>query len=259
MLHSRIVAEYQRLQQERERLVAEIGRMPPGHLICSRGKRGNKWYHTIDGKRIYIKKKDRAFAEVLAVKKYLSLLLRRVEQQHCALGFYLRHYKEDTMEAAHLLEEVSAYQELLKPFFAPVDRRQAAWADAAYVKYSGRPDGLRHNGANGIVMRSKSEVLISYALSRHNLAFRYECELRCGTFVVYPDFTILHPKTGEIYYWEHFGMMDDEGYARKAAEKIYGYSAHGIVPGERLIMTFESSQVSLDMELVERWIEYYFL
>jgi hypothetical protein len=37
---------------------------------------------------------------------------------------------------------------------------------------------------------------------------------------IYPDFTIRHPVTGEVYYWEHFGMMDNENYAHNVYSKL---------------------------------------
>ena len=36
-----------------------------------------------------------------------------------------------------------------------------------------------------------------------NIPFRYECALTLGNTTVYPDFTIMHPNTGELIYREH--------------------------------------------------------
>ena len=40
---------------------------------------------------------------------------------------------------------------------------------------------------------------------------------------IYPDFTIRHPMTGETFYWEHFGIMDDSQYCNNALSKLQRY------------------------------------
>ena len=90
------------------------------------------------------------------------------------------------------------------------------------------------------MLRSKSEVFIDQALFMNNIPYRYECKLVLNGNNIYPDFTLLHPVTGKILYWEHFGMMDDFKYAQKALNKIELYNRAGIIPGIDLIMTFET-------------------
>ena len=57
---------------------------------------------------------------------------------------------------------------------------------------------------------------------------------------IYPDFVIRHPVTGEYYYWEHFGIMDEEDYRNHACKKINLYCKNEILPFVNLIMTFET-------------------
>ena len=82
--------------------------------------------------------------------------------------------------------------------------------------------------------------------------------MKLGRRTYYPDFTIKHPRTGKIYYWEHFGMMDDEEYIKKACSKLQVYALNGIVPSVNLIMTFETSENPLGAEEVMELIEKYF-
>jgi len=77
--------------------------------------------------------------------------------------------------------------------------------------------------------------------------------------VVYPDFTIRHPRTGEFFWWEHFGMMDKQVYAKNVAEKLQLYAAAGIIPFVNLITTYETKDHPLDAEWVKKIIAYYFL
>ena len=53
--------------------------------------------------------------------------------------------------------------------------------------------------------------------------------------------------------------MDNPKYAKKAFKKLEVYQEHGIIPGENLIMTFETEQNPLSVAMVEKIIEYYFV
>ncbi len=108
------------------------------------------------------------------------------------------------------------------------------------------------------MVRSKSEALIHMYLFKNRIPFRYECELHLGNQIVYPDFTIRHPKTGKLYYWEHFGLMDDRNYAKKTCKKLYDYSTHGIIPMIQLITTYETKENPLTVETVEEVLAHYF-
>ena len=75
---------------------------------------------------------------------------------------------------------------------------------------------------------------------------------------MYPDFTIKHPKTGKIYYWEHFGRMDDPKYAQNAISKLESYIKNGIIPDIDLISTYETKEHPLDYEMIEKIVKEYF-
>lgn len=64
--------------------------------------------------------------------------------------------------------------------------------------------------------------MIASYLYIKKIPFRYECALYLNGVLVFPDFTIRHPKTGEVYYWEHFGLIDQPSYVKRTMEKIYG-------------------------------------
>ena len=80
-----------------------------------------------------------------------------------------------------------------------------------------------------------------------------------GYGVVYPDFTFLSKKTGKEIYWEHDGMMDDTIYVQNAIKKIEAYEKNDIFPGERLILTFETSQSVLRNDIIVTMVEKYIL
>ena len=68
--------------------------------------------------------------------------------------------------------------------------------------------------------------------------------------IIHPDFTILHVPARKTLFLEHFGMMDDPEYANAAVSRIHLYIRHGILPGDSLIMTFETKNSPLNMKLL---------
>ena len=123
-------------------------------------------------------------------------------------------------------------------------------------------DGLIHRTARGEAVRSKSEVIIANLLSDRGIDYRYEEPLEFDGIAKYPDFTIEDDDTGERYYWEHLGLLQDTGYRRRWEEKENWYRAHGIYPQEEgggpagtLITTRDSVEGGFDSEAVSRLVE----
>ena len=231
--------------------------LPDGKLVCSHHPRSNKWYISDGHQRTYLPKAKRPLAEQLARKKYLSSLLKDLENEKTALSFYLRHHSP-IGKSVQLLTEPSEYKQLLIPYFTPLSQELTNWMNSPYEKNTNHPENLVFNGTSNNCLRSKSEVLIDMFLRTHNIPYRYECALQLGQTVIYPDFTIRHPYTGDFYYWEHFGLMDNPGYIDSATSKIKLYANHGIVPGIQLITTYETKNHPLNPEIVENYIEYHF-
>lgn len=115
-------------------------------------------------------------------------------------------------------------------------------------------DRLVHKTARGELVRSKSEVIIANALHYHNLDYVYEPELVLNGKVKRPDFKIEDADTGDVWYWEHCGMMDDPKYKRRWEEKKSFYQKNGIEEGKNLIVTYDDCG-SLDSQKVEKIIE----
>lgn len=148
---------------------------------------------------------------------------------------------------------------LLSSHFLPQSEELRLWASAPYEQNPFAPEKRIHPSSSGYLLRSKSEANIYSFLYENKIPFRYEASLILGKHTIYPDFTIRHPITGEIYYWEHFGKMDDPDYAQKAFAKIAEYNAHGIIPTVNLIMTFETKSRPLGIYTIHKIATDYFL
>lgn len=247
-----------RLGEQINRLKEEINKLPEGKIICIKNGKYSQWYQSDGHTKTYISKKKRKLIESLAKKKYLSYLLEDFENEKRAIEFYLKHHREDIGKAEQFLTENSEYEELLSSYFKTQSKELQEWLQEPFEQNSQYNENLILKTISGNPVRSKSEVIIDTLLYINKIPFRYECALRLGRRTYYPDFTIRHPKTGKVYYWEHFGMMDDEEYIRKACAKLQIYALNGIVPSINLIMTFETSDCPLGAEEVMGLIEKYF-
>lgn len=257
-LYEKNLKEYKRLEKEIEKMQEELQRLPEGKLICSYEGTKSKWYRSDGHQKTYIPKKELSLACQLARKKYLTLKLDEFQKEKRALGFYLNHHTS-VSKADALLTETSEFQKLLFGQFAPVSKEMEEWKNTSYEKNMTYPERLVFKSISGNLLRSKSEMMIDMLLFQHQIPYRYEGALKLGNIVCYPDFTIRHPVTGKIYYWEHFGMMDNKEYASNAIQKMRTYAENGIVPGIHLITTYETQENPLDSEWIEKLMEYYFL
>lgn len=91
---------------------------------------------------------------------------------------------------------------------------------------------LIHQASDGKMLRSKSEQIIYQRLIDKNLTPLYEKRLLIKEVEKLPDFTIENDDSGEVYYWEHCGMLFDEEYKQRWEEKYQWYRENDILPFE---------------------------
>lgn len=254
-----MLKKIQNLNEKISALQKQLASFPDGELICTKNQTRFKWYHSINNKYTYIPKSQRSLAEKLALKKYLTFLSNDLSRKKIATEQYLKTYKNVSPDTAQILLEKPGYQELLSPYFKSQNQQILEWQQADFESNPKYPEGLTHKTLSGNMVRSKSEAIIDMLLYTNKIPFRYECALTLGDTTVYPDFTILHPKTGKIYYWEHFGLIEDPDYSWRACNKLHNYIIHGIVPTIQLITTFETLENPLSSEQIMKIIEEYFL
>ena len=228
MLYQRMMKEKQKVEDRINDLQSQIDVLPSGTFFCTRNNKYYKWYYTDKGKTKYIPKSERKLAEQLVKRKYLESRLRKFKQEEKRIDIYLKQYSLDEFSSYHV-EEHPELQKLLSGVYVPLKQELDEWVNASYTNNPKEPQ-----------------------------KFRYECLLQIQNVSVYPDFTIRHPVTGEVYYWEHFGMMDNENYAHNVYSKLQLYQSVGIIPSMQLLTTFETRQNPLDYEYVELLIQYYF-
>lgn len=244
--------EGQRLDKQIKSLQAQLKTFPDGDFYCTCNRKYFKWYHSLNGKSHYISKEDHSLAEQLAIKKFLSLQLNDCVREKEAIDLYLQHHVP--AKAEQLLTQNSEYQRLLSPYFKPLSKELEEWSKSTFIQNTNFPESKIHQAPSGNIVRSKSEVLIDMSLYTNHIPFRYECELQLDDTIIYPDFTVRNPRTGKLYYWEHFGKMDDPAYARNTAFKLSTYISHDIIPDIDLITTYETKDCPLSIPTIDNVI-----
>jgi len=258
MFYEKILKRNKQINLQLNTLQQKLNDLPNGDLHCTRNGPYIKWFNHYKGNITYIPKKGQGLAEQLAIRKYLSALIAELENEKDAIDAYINCINKNRGHADKLLQEDSCFQSLLTPYFSSHDMDIAGWLSEPYETNRSHPEHLIHKTIAGCFVRSKSESLITSSLYTNHIPFRYECALHLGEITLFPDFTILHPKTHNIYYWEHFGMMNNPDYAKASYKKLYLYSEHNIIPSRNLIMTFETPDNPLAYETIDHTIQFYF-
>jgi len=255
IIYKRVIVEIEHMKKQIKHIKEELGKMPEGKLVCCK----DCWYLSDGHKKTYIKRRDRELAEKLAVKKYLSALLEDLEKEKAAMEMYIRHCIKDKGKVDYLLTHSSEVLNLLSPYFSPLSTELDNWMKSPYVKNIKHPEHLKHKVTKDEFVRSKSEAMIAKLLKQYKIPYRYENQMILSDVELYPDFTIRHPKTGEMYIWEHFGMLDKELYVKNMNNKMQIYTSNNFMPGINLITTYETKEKPLSIEMVEILINFYFL
>lgn len=204
--------------------------------------------------RKYIRREEMHIAQQLAQKAYYQKLQRLLEQRLPLIHRLIENFHDDELDRAY--EDMhQARKALISPIIPTKRENLARWIQKPYS-----PNPMPKRSAElvtnqGEVVRSKTEKILADLFYDAKVPYKYECPLwLTPNQSIYPDFTFLDPETGEEVYWEHFGKMDDPAYANRSLEKIKLYEAKGIFLGERLLVTFESSTIYLNIEAVRRTI-----
>ena len=247
--------ESQKLEEQIKTLQSKIKQLPEGEFYCTKNGKYFKWYHVLENKTYLLKKKFHFLAEQLAIKKFLSLQLNDCLNEKKAIDSYLHHHVP--AKAEQLLTQNAEYQRLLAHYFQPLSQELEEWSKSPFIQCPKYPEHKIHLAASGNTVRSKSEVLIDLQLFTNKIPFRYECELQLGDVTIYPDFTVRNPRTGKIYYWEHFGMMDDPNYAYHVSHKLSTYISNHIIPTIDLITTYETKEQPLSIDTINHVIAEY--
>lgn len=107
-------------------------------------------------------------------------------------------------------------------------------------------EGLIHKTKKeGLIVRSKSEVIIANELITRGIPFEYERMLEEGGHRCLPDFSF-EDASGDTIIWEHLGMLDNPAYKASWEKKKKIYEELGYIEGENLFTTRDHENGAFD-------------
>lgn len=249
-----LLSEKKRLEEIIQKVTSRLQEAPEGSLRVSKSHNISQYYWCNAERKsgIYIPKENIGMAERLAQKDYDEKILRLAEKRLSQLKKLTKDYDDNELENIFYKEHTDR-QKLIQPIEPTWEQKMTEWKQKKYKGkefQEGIPVILTEKGER---VRSKSEKIMADYFYRRGIEYKYECPLYLGRVgIVYPDFTFLSEKTGKEIYWEHCGKVDDPLYSRDMVRKINTYEDHGIFPGERLILTFETEQTILNTKKIEQ-------
>lgn len=246
-----------------KRALKDIEKAPEGRIYAADKGKSNQFYWKKENKEKleYIKKSNRVLIKGLTQKEYAGKVLEEIKCQKKIIAEFLKQYNENAI--------IQTQQKLIKPkrnVITPYIMEDSAFAkyweeQEQKVKVSinkkikgyGKEKELEIITEKGETVKSKSEKIIADKLFLMNVPYVYEVPLKLkGYGYVRPDFKVLNLKERKVFYWEHFGMMDNKEYIEKSVKKINTYVRNGFVQGKNLIITFESGECPLSTRNIEQ-------
>lgn len=209
--------------------------------------------------RQYISNRDQSLIRQLAQHPYDLRVLHVLRKQLHGIQLLLKTYDDHAID--HIYERLSTdRRELIQPVRYPASEMIRQWLATTQGEQNPYPNNTDFFTFNKEHVRSKSELILADTFARFHIPYRYEAPLRFRDGSIrYPDFSLWNRRSGKLYYWEHLGKMDDTEYCKKQLIKFDEYEKNGIFPGEQLIITHETRDRPLNLQIVELLIRKYLL
>lgn len=233
---------------------------PEGIVNVAKTANRTQFYYknnSSDKKRKYLHNDEKELVAKLCQKDYDEKVLKAAKRELNCLNYVRKRYPAHTCEEVFkgLNEERKKY---INPIELPEDILISRWENEQYVRKGFTEETPEHYTQRGERVRSKSEILIANALYVHGIPYKYECPLYLkGYGTVHPDFTILNVRLRKEVYWEHIGMMDNPEYVEAALRRIEAYEKNDFFPGDKLILTHETSRCPINSRIIEKMIYKY--
>jgi len=243
------------LETLKKRCLSDINNSPDGYIRIQKRGKSFQYYLRLDPKDFkgkYIPKSEQAIVPLILQSNYSSTLLPEITKEIDLIESFLEKYLPDSLEKIY--DSFSPQRkEFITPYVISDEEYARKWSTMDYTSlgfFDGEPELYT---SSGLRVRSKSEILIAEALTRHNVPFRYEYPLKlAGLGMVYPDFLCLNKRTRREYCWEHLGMMDNEKYINRNLLKLQKYELNGFFPGINLILTAETIEHPISLRLIDK-------
>ena len=240
-----------------EWFIQRLASAPKGSLICqpNHGQLQFLQLYRENGKRIrrsitHNEPLKRALAQKEFARKALEILEPNVTTLRGAIEHIIPFDPDEILRSmtkgyAKLPEDYFFDRDLLSIDLHLDGERKARigrhgeWGAMEYEQSRYYEDNKTVETSRGEFVRSKSEALILEQIYDAMIEVHYEQVQFINGIMIAPDFTF-EGDNGEPFYWEHVGLLDRPDYARRNYDKLKRYYNAGLVPGDNLILSFET-------------------
>ncbi len=238
-----------------------LEKAPRGKLLVSSSRGYRTFYHREESgskRTLLLMKENSALIKTLAKKEYYGKLIIGIKRELSLIKKLLELEENQTIQRMDL-EINENKRDLISPLEESLESRLARWEnlESPHLEIEGdKNKDNPHVTLNGEHVRSAAERTIANALKKANIPYKYEYPFHTADDrTLYPDFTIMNPNTGEVFRWEHLGMMERPKYVRDQLDKLDSYYCSGLFTGNGLILTFGDSYQWIRQEMVDSIIE----
>ena len=246
---------YEILTELIKQIEKKLKNLPEGR-ISVKHHQNNDYYYLVDSKlgEKYLHKEDSKLITQLIQKNYLTKVLNVSKKESLALKRYL-----DSMPSTRAEDVFDTLSEGRKKHIKPIvqtdEQYVRDWLATPYTPKGFDEEDPVFPTRKGERVRSKSEMIIADRLLANGIPYKYECPIMVNGKIIHPDFTILRISDRKILYLEHCGKADDSDYAEKRiVRRINDYGQAGIIQGDNLFLTFESSKTPFDVRVLDQMI-----
>jgi hypothetical protein len=239
--------QYKGLEKGKLQVTSSHGNIQ--YLFVENGTNAPKYMPVIE------KEKVRLFAQ----REYDEKMYEHLNTTKARLSRFIKNYDENSIDAIYE-NMCDGRKRLVTPIRPDKETIINTWMEmhpGGMNTIDDEPD-IRTN--RGDYVRSKSEKILADYF--YEAGIPYQCEPKFTLFSgknVYPDFVLLNVRNNRTIYWEHFGKVDEAAYVIRNMSKLMDYEKSGLLLGDNLIITLETRERPLDMELIKRNVEQFLI
>jgi len=257
ILQQELLNRKKRLEQAIRLAEETLRNAPEGSLRIDHRQNSVHYYHVVkpNTNGLYIPKKDAEMVGLLANKSYCLKFVKKAKAELKTIQKFLSQIQSYRAESV-FSDLVPEKKLLVTPLLLGDDDYAERWTMQQYESNTSYREQCTFCTDRGEWVRSKTELIQANIYHELGIPYRYECAMTMQNGSVwYPDFTSLDVRHRKVYYHEHFGLMDDPEYRKKAFRKINEYAKNGICLGKNLLITFETTYCPFDPSLFRRTLK----
>lgn len=230
-------------------------------------KRGNKFYYALrdydSSKDIpiyqYISCDNLKIAQQIALRDYCCEVYRYLLVQREAIEALIKA-DDDSINTCYT-NMIAGRRHLVPPLIGTAQQKLEAWKNEKYEQNTMYPENLLHETERGEHVRSKSEEMIANYLysMKDYIDYKYERPLvlrvNGRNEVIYPDFTLINLRTGDMFVLEHVSRLDVPGYHDKFVWKHNAYLENGLIQKGMVLYSFESEGQPFTLKHIKKLVK----